>query len=581
MLRLRTFLYFLFFSMRYRINPVSFFQLNNEYFNDEKKIYSKHEVEKNIPKKYRLHSCLIKKSTNVEDVEKQVSYPVFLKPEWGQNSHWVFRADNANELQNILKKVKGEKIPYLYQEPSRYKDEFDILYIKDFLNPKKYRLISITKLLNNSDEAYPINVIKTWVIRDVTSDFSKSELKDLYKILRTMWDFRLVRVSLKANSTDAIKRWEFQVFEMNIFLPLLPAVNDKTLWFFEREKKLINYTKQLSIAIEWNKNPDKKNIFLNMLHRNYMIKITNNKYVSQVNKWIYAKIEERFLTGCSDYNSISVRRNSRSKKQARDMFAKCGAPHANGEIFFWPWRATSFVAKHGFPVVIKPNVSGFSRGSYFPITTHKDLWKAIFLAKLWWPKTVIESYLNGHDHRIVVIKDSVEIVMERFPPFVVWDGKKNISTLIDEENAIRDEMQLGPSIQNINKQNPLIVRHLKKHKLTMSSVPKKDETIYLFHRVALAPGGVLKNIGSDKVTPKNKDLFLKVLHAFDSNIFGLDVIFEKWVHVDFDKQKCIFLEVNCRPYLKMHHKPRYWKTPDLTAFYKKLDALEISGKWTF
>lgn len=87
MLRLRTFLYFLFFSMRYRINLVSFFQLNNEYFNDEKKIYSKHEVEKNIPKKYRLHSSLIKKSTNVEDVEKQVSYPVFLKPEWGQNSH--------------------------------------------------------------------------------------------------------------------------------------------------------------------------------------------------------------------------------------------------------------------------------------------------------------------------------------------------------------------------------------------------------------------------------------------------------------------------------------------------------------
>lgn len=580
-LKIRTFLYFIFFSMRYGINPISFFQLNVEYFNDEKKIYSKHEIEKNIPKKFRLHSALISKKTTSKDIEKNVDYPVFLKPEWGQNSHWVFRADNKKELENILKKVKREKIPYLYQQTSRYKDEFDILYIKDPLNSKKYTLLSVTKLINNSDEAHPINVIKTGIIRDVTSDFSTTDLQDLYTTLRTMWDFRLVRVSLKADSTQGIKKWKFEVFEMNIFLPMLPAIKDKTFSLMQREAKLINYTKQLTLAVKWNKHKNKKNIFLNMLRRNYMIKITNNKYVSALNKWIYHKVEDTFMNGCSDYNPTTVRRSTRSKSQARDMFEKLWAPHANGQIFFWPWKAGAFVKKHGFPVVIKPNVSGYSRGSYFPINNYSDLYKAVFLAKIWWPKTVIESYLSGHDHRIVVTKDGVQIVMERFPPFVTWDGKSTISVLIDEENNTRDAMKLESSNHNIDKNNPLIIRHLKKQKLTLQSIPKKDQEIILFHRVALAPGWVLKNIWVEWVTQKNEELFLKVLKGFNSNIFGLDVIFEKWVHIDYDKQKCIFLEVNCRPYLKMHHTPRYGDTPDLTDFYKRLNALEVEWKWTF
>ncbi len=581
MLKIRTFTYFLVFSIRYGINPLSFFQLNSEYFNSEKKIYSKHEIEKNIPKKYRLHSNLIKKNTHIDDIESEVSYPVFLKPEWWQNSHGVFRADNKKELSNILKKIKRGKIPYLYQEASKYKDEFDILCIKNPKNPEKYNLISVTKILNNSDEAFPINVVKTGIIRDITSRFNKKELWELYKTIREMGDFRLVRVSLKADNIQGIKEEKFQVFEMNIFLPMLPAVKDKTLSPMEREKRLINYTRQLALAIKWNPNPKKKNIFLNMLCRNYMIKITNNKYVSSVNKWVYAYIEKKFMNGCSDYNPTKVRRNTRSKAQARAMFEKLWVPCAQGEIFFWPWKAGAFVKKNWFPVVIKPNVSGYSRGSYFPINTYSELYKAVFLAKIWWPKTVIESYLDGHDHRIVVTKDGAEIVMERFPPFVIWDGKKTISILIDEENTIRDKMQLGPSIHNIYPNNPLILKHLKKHKLSLSSIPKKDERVLLFHRVALAPGGVLKNIGIEHVTKKNNELFLKVLKGFDSNIFGLDVIFEKWVHIDYDKQKCIFLEVNCRPYLKMHHKPRFWETPDLTKFYAKMDALEVDWKWAF
>jgi hypothetical protein len=44
---------------------------------------------------------------------------------------------------------------------------------------------------------------------------------------------------------------------------------------------------------------------------------------------------------------------------------KC--PYAKGRTFVNPYSAFKFYEQYGFPLVIKPNVGGFSRGAYFPI----------------------------------------------------------------------------------------------------------------------------------------------------------------------------------------------------------------------
>ena len=77
------------------------------------------------------------------------------------------------------------------------------------------------------------------------------------------------------------------------------------------------------------------------------------------------------MGGCSNYNSLEVRKSCRSKEQARDKFQQGNIPYAKGLIFFNPFAAIRFAKEHGFPLVIKPNVSGFSRGSHFPIRNEK------------------------------------------------------------------------------------------------------------------------------------------------------------------------------------------------------------------
>jgi len=297
-------------------------------------------------------------------------------------------------------------------------------------------------------------------------------------------------------------------------------------------------------------------------------------------KELYAYISKKYMDGCSNYNSLEVRRSCRSKEQARDMFARHSLPHARGEIFLNPWRAVSFAKEHGFPLVIKPNVSGFSRGSHFPINNMRELLKAAFLVKVWWPYSVVEQYLLGRNYRVLATRDGVVSVIRRYPPFIDGDGEQSIAELIDEENGIRETMNLFPVIYPIKK-SPQVQQYLKKQGKSLDTVPATGERVYLFNRVALAPGGIVETIDKDSLPDENIELFKKVTRLFDANVLGIDVILEDGIEKSHSSQRCILLEVNSRPYMKMHNVPRYGGVEDLGEFYSEMDQLVVADADTF
>ncbi len=302
--------------------------------------------------------------------------------------------------------------------------------------------------------------------------------------------------------------------------------------------------------------------------------------MKKLNKLIYRRISKIFMDGCSDYNTLDVRKKSRTKLQAREAFARENIPHAKGMKFFSPFKAVRFVKEHGFPVVIKPNVSGYSRGSHFPITNYRELWKAAIMVKIWWPTSIIEQYLKGKNYRVVAVKGDLMSVIRRYPPFVIGDGKSTISELIDEENQIRKAMKLHPVIHSIQK-NSRIKRFLKKQRLTLNSIPQKSRQVELYNKIALAPGGIVETIDKEHVAAENRQLFLKILDAFNASIFGIDVIFEKGIEVSHESQKCIFLELNSRPYLKMHDYPRYGQKQSLDRYYQTLNSIQLADSGVF
>jgi len=295
---------------------------------------------------------------------------------------------------------------------------------------------------------------------------------------------------------------------------------------------------------------------------------------------LYGWVSRRFMAGCSNYNSLEVRKQSRSKRQAREMFAAHDIPHAKGRIFLNPLDARRFAKEHGFPLCVKPNVGGFSRGSHFPINNMRELDKAAFGVKAWWPTSVVEQYLEGANYRVLATADELVSVIRRYAPYVDGDGEHSLRDLIDAENATRENLKLYPTMHPIGKEQQTI-DHLAGHGLTLDSIPAPGERVTLFHRVALAPGGIIETIDRRTIPAVNRELFLRVVNAFDARLFGIDVIFEQGIEIDYREQRCIFLEVNSRPYTRMHAYPRYGTADDLHAFHDEMDALPLADSDTF
>ena len=99
----RLILKYLEYSFKFRIIPWKYFQLNAKYFNREKGIFSKLEMDRVIPENWRL------KQFKADGNAFPDTFPVFLKPEWGQNAYGIHRADTLKEYQEMRYQLRRKK----------------------------------------------------------------------------------------------------------------------------------------------------------------------------------------------------------------------------------------------------------------------------------------------------------------------------------------------------------------------------------------------------------------------------------------------------------------------------------------
>jgi hypothetical protein len=113
-------------------------------------LYSKIDIDEHIPLKWRLQQYYFDKN------HMPTEFPVFLKPEWGQNSNGIVRIDTKEDFLTV--QIKS-KIPYIVQQVAAEVYEYEIFYIRDTDNPQHLAVLTITQSINQSDDRYPINSI--------------------------------------------------------------------------------------------------------------------------------------------------------------------------------------------------------------------------------------------------------------------------------------------------------------------------------------------------------------------------------------------------------------------------------------
>ena len=209
--------------------PWRYWQINANYFSAEQGVFSKLSTDELIPSRWRLDQTI--------DTESLIpsSYPVFLKPEWGQNAHGIHRADNAKQLTTLRATLKSEPQRYLLQEAARGQREFELFSIDTDRLDDSHDVFTITEAINDSED-YPINSKYNRFTRysDITSQFLGEEQQQLASYLSEIGQFGISRMSVRADTHEDLIDGNFQVIEINLFLPMPINLLDETYTWAQR-----------------------------------------------------------------------------------------------------------------------------------------------------------------------------------------------------------------------------------------------------------------------------------------------------------------------------------------------------------
>ncbi len=210
--------------------PARYFQLNSRFFNDEAGIFSKLHIDQLFPPQWRLAQYCI------EDDRKPARYPVFVKPEWGQNAAGIYRADDAATLLGIREQVRGSRVKYLVQEGATGRSEYEIFSLSHHLDSGRYSVLTVTQV-HNDVEANPINSAYNKNTRyvEITGSFSEQQREQIWQYICRIGAFKISRLGVRTDSIDDLLQGKFSIIEINLFAPMPIHLLDK---HYSRKQKM-------------------------------------------------------------------------------------------------------------------------------------------------------------------------------------------------------------------------------------------------------------------------------------------------------------------------------------------------------
>ena len=254
-----------------------YFQLNATYFNEALGIYSKLDTDKLIPKRWRLTQVLDNGQITPTD------YPVFVKPEWGQNSFGVQRANDAQELNALRAARDPNAANYMIQNAAKGTREFEIFVIPATVKRETdYQrlpaIMSITETLNHSDDPYPVNGIynQHTSYHDLTSALSDEQISQLWSHLTQIGEFRLSRVGIRADSIEQLIDGDFEIIEINLLYPMpLMMLSNNNTWLDKFSFTMRAMWSLAAITKAIPASQPRKSIFFKKLTLAHQLKLSN------------------------------------------------------------------------------------------------------------------------------------------------------------------------------------------------------------------------------------------------------------------------------------------------------------------
>jgi cyanophycin synthetase len=261
----------------------------------------------------------------------------------------------------------------------------------------------------------------------------------------------------------------------------------------------------------------------------------------------------RIQAAMSDYTSAIAVEIAQDKDDTRRVLQNIGLPVPRGDTAGLLDDAVDIANDIGYPVILKPLDSSHGRGISCRLDDEAGVRGAWPAAISYGRRVVIEQFVSGRDHRVLVVDGRVIAVAERIAAHVVGDGVRAIRELVQEAN--RDPRRGAGHARTLTRL-PIDARtedYLATIGMTLDTVPAAGEIVSLRATANLSTGGTAID-RTDEIHPANITACEMAAGIVGLDIAGIDVLTED-ITIPFRENGAVIIEVNAAPGLRMHTHP--------------------------
>ncbi|WP_253273079.1 cyanophycin synthetase [Halomonas sp. PR-M31] len=264
------------------------------------------------------------------------------------------------------------------------------------------------------------------------------------------------------------------------------------------------------------------------------------------------------VTGRTDLISHSI---AADKDWTKQVLGDAGVPVPHGFVCSSIEEALESAESIGYPLAVKPLEGNHGRGVSTDIQNDSELREAFAIASRRNPEVIVEQFIKGEDHRLLVIDGKLVAAARRRPAHVVGDGSATLQALVERENQ---DPRRGVGHENLLTQievDEQSLRLLGQQNLTLESVIPKDEIVFLKPTANLSTGGTATDV-TDDVHPEVRYVAERISRLVGLDIIGIDLLAESLAR-PLEDQSAAVVEVNAGPGFRMHLSPTHGKERDV------------------
>jgi cyanophycin synthetase len=286
----------------------------------------------------------------------------------------------------------------------------------------------------------------------------------------------------------------------------------------------------------------------------------NDQSLVQLGHGKYQQRIQATVTGRTPHISVEL---ASDKEETNKILAGLGLPVPQQELVQSETQAVRAARRLGFPVVTKPYNGNHGRGISIRLTSDEEVAHGYTVAREHSRSVIVESFLEGDDHRLLVVNGELVAATRRTPGHVVGDGEHDVAQLIEIVNS---DPRRGVGHEKVLTRLELDAqahKMLTRAGLTAESVPENGRVVYLRSTANLSTGGTATDV-TDVIHPDNREMAERAVRAIGLDVGGVDFL-SKNITESYRKIGGGICEVNAAPGFRMHVAPSEGTARDVAA----------------